>query len=520
MLIYFSGFLLFLSAFNFLYYPYILEKYAIEAMDAKVKRLADMLALGVGTALDSQNFNAVNATLKFAKEDPEFAFAVVFDEDNDELVRVNPFKLEFPLQNFLEKKGRIKLKDHLFYVSPIVAGGNDYGHLILGISFDRLRSTLAQNRWTTFGVCSGILLIGFLFTTALSKSIIRPLNNLAHVVNDMIQGKMEQDQVPVESADEVGKLAQAFNNFLEQIKCFVAQAREMAAGQLDVQKVHALMAEGRDFDQAAGFVKEEYEITKGPLREAFEDLTKQMRKLAVQADAIAKDDLGNPILKEKVPGDLGETFERMVEKMNSLAQQAEIIARNDLYNDRLKDEETGTLGESMAIMVKNLRIHISKMAQTDSLMQQLPTLVMYADNQLNLRYLNPASRKFLEGFKTHLPFPVDQLIGQSIDIFHKDHVSVRKILMDPKNLPHRAQLNLGEETIELEAHPLFDDKGDYLGPMVTWSLITEKVLMMDKEKSQNDIMKGVMAQIRENAHTLASASEEFAAISKQMVTNS
>jgi len=245
-----------------------------------------------------------------------------------------------------------------------------------------------------------------------------------------------------------------------------------------------------------------------------------MRKLAVQANLIANDDLNNQILDTSLTGDLGEAFTKMTEKMKWVAGQAGYIATNDLYNSNLKDDTNGTLGDSMSTMVKNLRVATTEMARSESLMKQMPTNVLYADTDLTMQFMNPESAKTLKTLEQYLPTKVDDMIGQSIDIFHKNPAHQRKILSDPKNLPHTAQIQVGPEILDLLVSPLFDESQNYLGPMLTWEIITQKLEMEKKEREQTDEMRSVMMQITEVVQTLGASSEELAAVSTEMGNNS
>ena len=72
------------------------------------------------------------------------------------------------------------------------------------------------------------------------------------------------------------------------------------------------------------------------------------------------------------------------------------------------------------------------------------------------------------------------MVGQCIDVFHKVPSHQRKILGDPKNLPHQALIGVGPETLDLLVTAINDKDGNYIGPMLTWSVVTEKV-KADKE---------------------------------------
>ena len=100
--------------------------------------------------------------------------------------------------------------------------------------------------------------------------------------------------------------------------------------------------------------------------------------------------------------------------------------------------------------------------------------LILADRNFNIVYMNPASERALKKIEHLLPCQVDQILGQSIDIFHKHPEHQRAIVTDPKNLPHRAEIKLGDETLDLSVTALMDAEGHYMGPMVTWEIITAK----------------------------------------------
>ncbi|MFO0957954.1 MAG: GAF domain-containing protein [Isosphaeraceae bacterium] len=72
------------------------------------------------------------------------------------------------------------------------------------------------------------------------------------------------------------------------------------------------------------------------------------------------------------------------------------------------------------------------------------------------------------------PVKLEQMIGQSIDIFHKNPEHQRRLLSDPRNLPHNATIRVGPETVDLMVTAILDHSGRYLGPMLTWEIVTEK----------------------------------------------
>lgn len=165
-------------------------------------------------------------------------------------------------------------------------------------------------------------------------------------------------------------------------------------------------------------------------------------------------------------------------------------------------------------------------ARVSSMMEQAPINVMFADRDFTIRYANPASLKTLKSIEHLLPVKGDQVVGQSIDIFHKRPEHQRRLLSDPKNLPHSAQFQLGNETLDLMASPIFDQNKNYLGAMVTWQVVTAKIKMEQdiKLNAERDAQKAaemarILEQVNSSACTLGSSAEELTAVSSQMASN-
>lgn len=144
-----------------------------------------------------------------------------------------------------------------------------------------------------------------------------------------------------------------------------------------------------------------------------------------------------------------------------------------------------------------------------SLMKQMvdlsPVNTMFADIDGTLTYFNEASRLTLKTLEKYLPDRVEKLIGQKINIFHKNPEHQLKIIGNQRNLPHKAKIHLGPETLDLLVSPICDSTGKYIGPMVTWSVITSNVKLAK--------------ELEETASQLAAAAEELSATATQLNQN-
>ncbi|WLD11511.1 methyl-accepting chemotaxis protein [Planctellipticum variicoloris] len=187
----------------------------------------------------------------------------------------------------------------------------------------------------------------------------------------------------------------------------------------------------------------------------------------------------------------------------------------DLSVSAISDNTGKYLGPmvSWEIITEKVKME-AEVSRIQNMMDQLPINVMLANRDLELVYINPCSIATLKKIEHLLPRPVNQLLGQKIDIFHKNPEMQRKLLADPRNLPHKARIQLGEEFLDLSISAITDKSGTYVGPMVAWSVVTGQVkLANDFErdvKAVVEIVTSSATEMQASSKSMAAASEETA----------
>jgi methyl-accepting chemotaxis protein len=178
----------------------------------------------------------------------------------------------------------------------------------------------------------------------------------------------------------------------------------------------------------------------------------------------------------------------------------------DLLVNAIYDSQKSYIGAMVTwdVVTKKLE-NETELARIHSMMENAPINIMCADLEFKLRYLNPASVKTLRTLEKYLPKPVDQLVGQSIDIFHRNPEVARRLTKDDKQLPYVAKIKLGPETLKLLVAPMYDANKNYIGPMVTWDVISAQMLLV--------------TEITEASRHLSAAASELNATASQMTAN-
>jgi methyl-accepting chemotaxis protein len=204
---------------------------------------------------------------------------------------------------------------------------------------------------------------------------------------------------------------------------------------------------------------------------------------------------------------------RMLADVRNLPHKA-VIQLGGEHLELLISPVKNARGEYVAAMATWSVITEKLKAEADNerLMQMLdvmPLNVMICDpDEFRITYVNQQTVDTLRPLQNLLPVPADKLVGQCVDIFHKNPSHQRRILGDAGNLPHKALINLGEHTLNLNVQPLKDSKGGYIGAMVSWNVVTDTLKFIERVNGFSKDVAQTATDMRGMANTMAASSEE------------
>ncbi len=190
---------------------------------------------------------------------------------------------------------------------------------------------------------------------------------------------------------------------------------------------------------------------------------------------------------------------RMADVLTRLANQDTGIEIPDIG----RNDEIGVMSRA-ALVLRDETATAFKLGQ---MVEEMPISVMTCSaDDFVIDYANKAIRETLSTLKELLPPGVEDVVGHSIDIFHEDPTHPRRILSDPNNLPHNTMLKIGEEHLAVKISAIRDRAGAYIGPMMTWYVITERVNLANT--FEDSVMKVV--------ETVSSSATQMEATAKAM----
>ncbi len=146
-----------------------------------------------------------------------------------------------------------------------------------------------------------------------------------------------------------------------------------------------------------------------------------------------------------------------------------------------RNDEVGTIARA----IETLRVDLAEAAvvQRQAAMQGTAfdcssAAMMIVDRDFQITYNNPAMIKLvssrLDDFRTVTPDIVaEELVGRSMDAFHKLPARAREILSDPKNFPYHADIVVGEGRFGLDVNMISTPEQGPIGFVVEWRDVTE-----------------------------------------------
>ncbi len=171
-----------------------------------------------------------------------------------------------------------------------------------------------------------------------------------------------------------------------------------------------------------------------------------------------------------------------------------------------------------------LKITVIRAFTLGQVTELMPDAIMLADKEtLTIRYLNPAALKLFKSIENFLPCRADEIVGQNIDIFHKNPAHQRKFLADKSNLPAAVSFVADDKHIAFSVYAVDNAQGEWEQIMVSWKDVTEEVEMSSAfENHIGGVVQDLIAssgQMQVSSKTLSSMAEKSSAQASAVTRN-
>ncbi|WP_435532878.1 aerotaxis transducer Aer2 [Vibrio marisflavi] len=154
--------------------------------------------------------------------------------------------------------------------------------------------------------------------------------------------------------------------------------------------------------------------------------------------------------------------------------------------------------------VTEVRARETEVGRLASAVEGMTTNLMMADKNGVIQYLNPSLLTLLKSRESDLrkvipSFDASALVGQSMDIFHKNPSHQQSIINNPDRLPFSADIKVAGLEFNLTCIAMHDANGVYIGPALQWEDITEQ--RDGQRQVESLIQKAIAGDLEERIDT-------------------
>jgi diguanylate cyclase (GGDEF)-like protein/PAS domain S-box-containing protein len=221
----------------FIYLPSRLKVEASNALMQKAGALGEATAVTLAPALEESDRPAVAEALTTVRRNPDLVFLIVedaagkrFTSFSDLIADDVHFKdvptrpisegsilYPHPDSRFRESRGGLTASGEIFVTqTPISWLGKRVGTLYLGFSMAHVEDDIRRSRATIALITVLAFGVGVVLVFALSTVVTGPLSRIVETTERIAEGELSQ-RADVQSSDEVGQLARAFNLMVDRI---------------------------------------------------------------------------------------------------------------------------------------------------------------------------------------------------------------------------------------------------------------------------------------------------------------
>ncbi|SKB67273.1 adenylate/guanylate cyclase domain-containing protein [Maribacter arcticus] len=217
------------ALFILFYYPARQESILLENYNSEIEHYANSVALGVKIALTEENFEGVEMSLNYVRDDNRLQFVSIIQ--NDSIWNENSSGFEIKKEVFMTFPDSITVDPYLASTEDFIIKTSPFstpamnGEVMLSFSTNEIAVGRRQIRIASAIASLTVFVIGLLIGYWLARKISVPVLELRDAANRVGEGDFTQSVINT-SKDEIGELSIAFNKMV----------RDLNSAQIEISK--------------------------------------------------------------------------------------------------------------------------------------------------------------------------------------------------------------------------------------------------------------------------------------------
>jgi methyl-accepting chemotaxis protein len=369
------------------YFPRHMEQSARDWAWRRATDMATLLSVSAAPGVEFDDAASVKELLAGLAVTPDVIYAAVRRGNGSILATYKgemlpeepPARVDRPQHS--EKDGTLRVD------VPIRAKGGAAGTLTIGVALDELERQVSAERSRVLQLSLLVFAVGLGVAFFIGTFLVRPIEQMTEVASRIASGDLSQGELRIESRDEVGRMAAAFDRMLRSLRELAATADRVAQGDLvgrlavegPVAAAFNRMVEsqrlivkniGETSIQLASAASEIYasaqeqQATATQQSAGVEEASQTIQSLLQSASHIAESArgvLGNAERTKETTESTSKRFAELTGHTNRIAELLEVIReiadRSDLLalNASLEATRAGDAGRSFSLVAAEMR---------------------------------------------------------------------------------------------------------------------------------------------------------------------
>jgi methyl-accepting chemotaxis protein len=225
-----------ISLFLLLYFPARMDAFSRRWLERRADAMATTLSSAVAPGLEFDDAASVQSLLNGLAGSSDVAYAVVQRPNGSHLAAYRGEQA--PGDNLPPtdpSSSTVYVGDQLRLRASIRGRSGVAGVLRLGFSLDELKRE-QRSQDVAVGYVSLILfLLGLGASFVVGTVLVRPVREITEVARRIARGDLSQAELKVNAHDEVGRMAEAFNQMLRSLRELASAAERIGGGDLTVR---------------------------------------------------------------------------------------------------------------------------------------------------------------------------------------------------------------------------------------------------------------------------------------------
>jgi methyl-accepting chemotaxis protein len=375
------------AIFLIFFFPKRMEEVSKRWLERRGEGMATVLANASAPGLEFDDAANVQQLLNGLGGTAEILYATVRRPNGSVLAALHPERAHDEAMQVPTQVTTSYANDELRVFAPVRARSGSVGLLTLGFALDELKREKHAQDVAVGWVSIIVFILGLGVSFVVGTVLVRPVRQMTEVALRIARGDLSQSELHVTSRDEVGRMADAFNQMLRSLRELASAAQRIGQGDLTlrldmegqlaeafngmVESQRTLVGQiGETVIQLGSAAAEIYaaaqqqEGASNQQASGVEEVSRTMQSLLDSASHVATSTKGVLTAAERTKQTTDATSKRVAglsDHTNRIAEVLEVIRdiadRSDLLalNASLEATRAGEAGRAFALVATEMR---------------------------------------------------------------------------------------------------------------------------------------------------------------------